>query len=143
MQQEALQQWAIAMGAEHYGPAEAKFSPVDIGTGLNEGIQGLLEEGSPLSVRLAACLLRHPDVSLEQLLDDLSPAALVVLRHIAACGLRVEPEAAIWLEIKDCIGAETNDALPHWSRFCTQGSKGYAFMGQHFVWVKPRVRVSV
>lgn len=134
MTTEELQSWAISQGATHY---MRKLTLPHEHVSATEGVQRLLESSDFLSLRLAGCLLFHPEIDLELLLLKLSPTGRSNLSHIVACGRRVEPEEDFWLQLESKVGAKLIEDAPHWSRYCTHGKKGYPFMGQHFVWLRP------
>jgi len=134
MKTEALHSWAISQGANHYlrNLGQPAFVP-----SVTEGASLLLEEGSPLSLRLAGCLLFHSELDAIKLAESLSLQGRVNLGHIIACGQTVEPSNPLWRELSVKIEPQLSEDGPHWSRFCTQGREGFSFMGQNFVWLKP------
>ena len=131
---EELQSWAISQGANHY---LRKLTLRTLAISPAEGVSRLLESGDFLSIRLAGCLLFHPELDLELLLAGLSPKAKANLSHIVACGRRVDADLDLWRYLEERVGAELMKDAPHWSRFCTHGKTGYPYMGQQFVWLKP------
>jgi len=131
---EELHSWAIEQGATHY---MRKLTPPAVTISATAGVMRLLESDDFLSLRLAGCLLFHPELDLELLLLKLSEDGKVNLSHIVSCGRRVEPEEELWIKLQAEVGSTTLEDAPHWSRFCTHGEKGYSYMGQKFVWLRP------
>lgn len=131
---EELQSWAISQGANHY---LRKLTLPMVTISPTEGVSLLLAAGDFLSIRLAGCLLFHPDLDIKLLLAGLSSEAKANLSHIVACGRRVDPDLDFWRYLEANVGAILMKDAPHWSRFCTHGKKGYPYMGQQFVWLKP------
>jgi hypothetical protein len=135
MKLEGLQSWAVSKGATHY--LRHMAVPIEQDS-ISHGVILLLEEGSALSLRLAGCLLTHPELDLTILKGALSPGGEKKLGHIVACGLKIEPNSQVWQKLKKQVPAKLVGGLPHWSRFCTHGKGGYFHMGQDFVWVRPK-----
>jgi hypothetical protein len=134
MKTEALHSWAVSQGANHY--LRNLGQPAFIHS-VTEGVSLLLEEGSPLSLRLAGCLLFHTELNASKLTEILTRKGRINLSHIVACGQTVEPSNPLWGTLTTKVGAQPLEDAPHWSRFCTQGREGFSFMGQNFIWLKP------
>lgn len=137
MKNEELHSWAISQGATHY---MRELSLPAASPSSTAGLSALLEDGEFLSLRLAGCLLFHPEVDVDALLGGLSQNACKSLAHIVACGKVVEQTNPLWNKLEKQVGAQFLEDAPHWSRFCTQAKEGYAYMGQHFVWLRPNKR---
>jgi len=100
---------------------------------------------SAREIRLAAALLGAPDVQA----DDVAALAVNencadVVRYIALCGRRFEPENYFWqtlLDLMPNINIDT-DKLPHPTRFVEMTGIDRGKVGVFTRWIRPRQTVA-
>ena len=144
-----LERLAIARGCDYYErDLDRRIPPLEQVPLSNAELAIALIVPSlrptPREIRLAAALLGAPDVTAEEV------AALAtaencagVVRYVAACGNRFEPESPFWGSLLDLLPdiKVDPDRLPHPSRFVEMTGIDRGKVGMFTRWIRPRARV--
>ena len=145
---EQLEHLAIQRGCDYYHdgtqfpPAainEAEFSNEELAVAL----LSCSRRPSPRAIRLAAALIGAPEArpdNLARLATQENRHGLV--RYIAQCGLRFEPENRFWSTLVSLLpeGNVDLDQLPHPTRFIEMTGIDRGRVGLRTRWIRPRRR---
>jgi hypothetical protein len=95
-------------------------------------------------IRLAAALLGEPEAAPEEVAKlAVEENCAGIVRHIASCGRRFEPDNALWVSLLDLLPIVKVDAdrLPHATRFVEMTGIDRGRVGMFTRWIRPRARV--
>src|SRR2546428_8668970 len=144
-----LERLAIARGCGYYerdlGPRIAPLEEVPLSNAeLAIALVVPSVRRSAREIRLAAALLGAADAPAA----DVARLALEedcadVVRHIASCGHRFEPENAFWASLLDLLPDVKVDAdrFPHPTRFVEMTGIDRGKVGMFTRWIRPRARL--
>lgn len=145
-----LERLAVARGCDYYQrPLDLSRPPLgDVPLSNTELAIALIVPSLPPSareIRLAAALLGDPDVQADQAAQlAIEEGCANVVRHIALCGRRFEPENRFWQSLLarlpnlDTAGSR----LPHPTRFVEMTGIDRGRVGQFTRWIRPRRAVA-
>ena len=142
-----LERLAIARGCDYYERelgsrseplGEVLLSNAELGVAL---IVSSLPP-SPREVRLAAALFGAPDVRADEVaVLAMQENCANVVRYIALCGQRYEPENPLWRELIARLPEASSDFdhLPHPTRFVEMTGIDRQRVGVVTRWIRPRL----
>jgi hypothetical protein len=142
-----LERLAVARGCDYYqrdfdpgnGPLPlVPLSNAELAIAL---VVPSLEPGAR-EIRLAAALLGAADVCAEEVAAlALQEGCAHIIRYIALCGRRYEPDNAFWSNLSNRLPETENDieGLPHPSRFVETTGIDRKKVGLFTRWIRPRL----
>jgi hypothetical protein len=145
-----LERLAVMHGCDYYGRelgprlpplGEVPLSNTELAIAL---IVPLLRPAAR-EIRLAAALLGAPDVRADELAAlAVQEKCADVVRHIALCGRRFEPENSFWQTLLTRLPNVKIDAdrLPHPTRFVEMTGINRGKVGVFTRWIRPRQPVA-
>lgn len=146
-----LERLAIARGCDYYSRDLAPRTPPLPEIPLSNAelaIALIVPSLQPTAreIRLAAALLGTPGLPPEEVANlAVEENCAGIVRHIATCGHRFEPENPFWASLLDRLPLVKVDAdrLPHSTRFVEMTGIDRGKVGMSTRWIRPRARVPV
>lgn len=141
---EALEALALARGLRYFGTPD-RWPDVSTEDFSNEELAlALMSPSIPYSLnrlRMAGALIGGNNISAEKVIRlARQERCEAIIRHIAACALKVEPQNLFWHKLLKALPeskAVPVDALPHYSRFTAMtglSREGKIYKNQ---WIRP------
>ena len=138
-----LQRLAVARGCRYYVVEDGPLPATNLPLTNAELAVALLSPGlppQPQDIRVAAAVLSSPDVN-PALLASLATKEGCdgLVRYIAECGLKYEPENPFWSKLLDQVRAAVipSGALPHPTRFIEMTGMVRGRTGFFTRWIRP------
>ncbi len=146
---EDLERLAIQRGCDYYArDFRADSKPISgIELSNSEIAIALIANGSrpkARQIRLAAAMLGAQDVNAEEIVRMAEQENCAhVLRYIATCGRKFEPENPFWSKLLRLLPDMQfdRDALPHPTRFVEMTGIDRQKIGTQVRWIRPRLLV--
>ena len=138
-----LQRLAVARGCRYYIVDPGPLPPADLAFTNAELAVALLSPSlppEPQDIRVAAAVLSSPDVDVSALVTLAETEGCSgLVRYIAGCGLKYEPDIVFWRALLDRLGdVETpTGPLPHPTRFIEMTGMVRGKIGLFTHWIRP------
>ena len=142
-----LERLAVMRGCDYYsrefGPRHPPLSDVPLSNGeLAIALVVPLLRPAAREIRLAAALLGAPDVRADEVAAlAIQENCVEIVRHVALCGRRFEPESSFWqtllAQLPDVM--INADRLPHPTRFVEMTGIDRGRIGVSTRWIRPHL----
>jgi len=141
---EDLETLALQRGLRYFGTPDRTLG-ISLGLFSNEELViALMSPSSPYSLnrlRMAGALMAANDISVEKLIHlARQERCETIVRHIAQCGMGVEPENPFWKKLLEVVPddhAVPIDVLPHVSRFTAMTGINREGKNLQSQWIRP------